>query len=300
MRYARHLSPEGPLVGVVDDDDLIHPVGVPGSSEPLRSLVPLLDEGKGVLTELVPVGRPVPVADTRLLPPVVPRRNVFCVGKNYRAHAAEFARSGFDASDPASGTGEAAPSRPVVFTKCPESLIGSGADIDPHPALTQMLDYEGELVVIIGKGGRGIPAERALEHVFGYTLFNDVTARDLQKEHKQWFLGKSLDTFGPIGPYAVTADGVDLASLRLTTTVNGEKRQDAVLADLLFDIPTLIATISAGITLQPGDLIATGTPEGVGIGFDPPRFLSSDDLVEVSAPGLGVLTNRVAEQGGPA
>jgi 2-keto-4-pentenoate hydratase/2-oxohepta-3-ene-1,7-dioic acid hydratase in catechol pathway len=215
-----------------------------------------------------------------------------CVGRNYRQHSVEFSKSGLDAGDPATSGASPVPEHPIIFTKVPEALIGSGHEIDPHTGLTRSLDYEGELAVIIGTGGRGIPAEDAMAHVWGCCLLNDVTARDLQQRHKQWFLGRSLDSSAPMGPFAVTADEVDLAITRLTTTVNGEKRQDAPVTELIFDIPTLIATISAAVALRPGDIIATGTPEGVGIGFAPPRFLGPADVVSISAPRLGTLTNR--------
>jgi 2-keto-4-pentenoate hydratase/2-oxohepta-3-ene-1,7-dioic acid hydratase in catechol pathway len=181
-----------------------------------------------------------------------------------------------------------------VFSKATTSVVGSGAVVDPHHGVTRELDYEGELAVIIGPGGRGISREQAFDHVWGYTIVNDVTARDLQRDHKQWLLGKSLDTHCPMGPWAVTADEItDVGTLEVETTVNGERRQLAPVKDLIFDIPELIATISAGITLLPGDVIATGTPAGVGIGFSPPRFLTSGDVVEVSITGLGTLTNPV-------
>ncbi|MCL2585599.1 MAG: fumarylacetoacetate hydrolase family protein [Streptosporangiales bacterium] len=235
----------------------------------------------------------VPLTDLTLLAPVpVPARNIMCVGKNYRDHSAEFARSGFDASGGPDGAPEI-PSRPVIFTKSPGSVIGPGEPIDPHARLTSSLDYEAELAVIIGPGGRGIPAGRAWDHVWGYTIINDVTARDLQRDHKQWFLGKSLDTFCPMGPWAVTADEVNATSLDVTCHVNGELRQKASTRDLIFGIPELIETLSAGITLRPGDIIATGTPAGVGIGFTPPRFLTDGDVVTVEIEGLGTLTNPV-------
>jgi 2-keto-4-pentenoate hydratase/2-oxohepta-3-ene-1,7-dioic acid hydratase in catechol pathway len=154
--------------------------------------------------------------------------------------------------------------------------------------------FEAELAVIIGKGGRGIAKSDALKHVWGYTIVNDVTARDLQARHKQWFLGKSMDTFAPMGPWCVTADEVDLATAGIRCWVNGELRQNAKIADLIFDIPTLIETISAGITLLPGDIIATGTPAGVGIGFKPPKFLKKGDVVAMEVDGIGQLTNQVA------
>jgi 2-keto-4-pentenoate hydratase/2-oxohepta-3-ene-1,7-dioic acid hydratase in catechol pathway len=232
-----------------------------------------------------------PVAGAKLCAPI-PRtpKNLFCVGKNYHEHAREFAGSGFDG-----GARDVVPPFPVVFSKPHTSIIATGepilADLDP----TGGLDYEGEVGVVIGHGGRGIARENALAHVFGYTIINDVTARHLQKRHSQWILGKGLDSFCPMGPAILTADEVpDPARLVLTTWVNGERRQHAPVADLIFDIPTLIAAISAGITLEPGDVIATGTPAGVGIGFDPPAFLKKGDVVRIEVAGIGTLENEVA------
>jgi 2-keto-4-pentenoate hydratase/2-oxohepta-3-ene-1,7-dioic acid hydratase in catechol pathway len=197
------------------------------------------------------------------------------------------------------GLSEELPTHPVVFAKATTAVNGPFADIDPHPGVTREIDYEAELAVIIGHGGRGIPRDRAYDHVWGYTIINDVTARDLQRAHKQWLLGKSLDTFCPMGPFAVSADEItDLTALRVSAAVNGEPRQSGSVKDLIFDIPDLIATISAGVTLLPGDIIATGTPAGVGIGFTPPRFLSIGDVVEVSISGLGTLRNRIGQRPG--
>jgi 2-keto-4-pentenoate hydratase/2-oxohepta-3-ene-1,7-dioic acid hydratase in catechol pathway len=233
-----------------------------------------------------------PVAGKRLLAPIpLPQRNIFCVGKNYHEHAKEFSQSGFDTS---AAKGEIAPSAPVVFTKAPSSVVASNDAVLPFPDLTQQLDYEAELAVIIGKGGRGISKADALNHVWGYTIVNDITARDLQQKHRQWFLGKSMDTFCPMGPWIVTADELDSASLVIRCWINDELRQDANTSDLIFDIPTIIATISAGITLQPGDIIATGTPVGVGIGFTPPKFLKSGDVMKITVDKIGTLINRVA------
>jgi 2-keto-4-pentenoate hydratase/2-oxohepta-3-ene-1,7-dioic acid hydratase in catechol pathway len=219
-----------------------------------------------------------------------PAKNIFCVGKNYREHAAEFAGSGFDAT-----AKEVVPEAPVVFSKPPTSVIGPGEPIPSRLDPTNSVDYEGELAVVIGRAGRGIRKAEALAHVFGYTIVNDVTARTLQHKHRQWILGKGIDGFCPMGPAILTADEVpDPAALRVTTHVNGEKRQDAPVSDLIFDIPTLIEVISAGITLEPGDIIATGTPAGVGIGFDPPRFLKPGDTVRIEVQGIGVLENPVA------
>lgn len=245
-----------------------------------------------VLAERAPDLPGTPLESVRLRAPIpAPRRNIFCVGKNYREHAAEFGRSGYDTPSRSTDL----PQRPVVFSKATTAVTGPHDDVASHPGVTAELDYEGELAVIIGSGGRGIPRDRALDHVWGYTIINDVTARDLQRDHKQWLLGKSLDTHCPMGPCAVTADEVpDPAALELETLVNGETRQLALVKDLVFDIPELISTISAGTTLLPGDVLATGTPAGVGIGFDPPRFLRSGDVVEITVSGLGRLRNRIA------
>ncbi len=232
-----------------------------------------------------------PIAENaRLLAPIPrPPKNVFCVGKNYREHAREFAGSGFDG-----GAKDVVPPYPVVFSKPHTAISGPGDAIPFDNDPTGGLDHEGELAVVIGRGGRRIATENALAHVFGYTLVNDVTARHLQKRHSQWVLGKGLDGFCPMGPAILTADEVpDPRALVLTTHVNGEKRQEAPVADLIFDIPTLIEAISAGITLEPGDVIATGTPVGVGIGFSPPRFLRRGDAVRIEVREIGVLENSV-------
>lgn len=240
-----------------------------------------------------------PLEGAKLLAPIpAPPHNVMCVGKNYYAHAHEFTRSGFDAGAAAA---DAVPQHPIIFTK-PSSAISGPYDCIPlWPGLDEAVDYEAELAVVIGQGGRFIPRERAMAHVFGYTIINDVTARDLQRVHKQWFLGKAIDGFGPMGPWITTADEIDPADLRITCRVNGETRQDSSTADLIFDVPTLIETISRSVTLSPGDVIATGTPEGVGIGFDPPRFLRDGDVVEVEIAGIGMIRNTVrraqAQQG---
>lgn len=236
--------------------------------------------------------RPLDAAVRRGAPIPQPRRNIFCVGKNYHEHAREFAQSGFDTS---AVKDEHAPSFPVIFTKAPETVVGDGAPVLAFADLTSQLDYEAELAVVIGKPGRGIRKADALKHVWGYTIINDVTARDLQQKHRQWFLGKSLDTFCPMGPWIVTADEVgDAADLDVKCWVNDELRQDANTRDLIFDIPTIIETISRGMTLLPGDVIATGTPAGVGIGFKPPKFLKSGDVMKISISKLGTLTNAIA------
>ena len=235
-------------------------------------------------------GPRVPLSEIRLMAPIPdPRRDIFCVGKNYYAHAAEFHKSGFDSS-----AKEQVPSAPVIFTKATTSVIGPGdtvrATIDP----TATVDYEGELAVVIGKRAFGVSKAQAMDHVFGYVIVNDVTSRELQKRHNQWVIGKGCDTFCPMGPWIATADEVgDPTALELTTHINGVLRQQATISDLIFDIPTLIETLSQTITLLPGDIIATGTPVGVGIGFTPPIYLRSGDVMRVAITGLGVLENPV-------
>ncbi len=232
------------------------------------------------------------LSSVELLAPIPrPARNIFCVGKNYHAHAKEFTRSGFDSS--AKNESEAIPNAPIFFSKVPDCVIANGAPIRYPSGVSDMVDYEAELAVVIGKGGRGISAAAAYEHVFGYTIVNDMTARDLQSRHKQWLIGKSLDTFCPMGPWLATANEIDASNLAVRCWVNDELRQEASTADLIFDIPTLIATLSAGITLYPGDIIATGTPAGVGIGFDPPRYLRKGDRVAIEIDGLGRLHNEL-------
>jgi 2-keto-4-pentenoate hydratase/2-oxohepta-3-ene-1,7-dioic acid hydratase in catechol pathway len=232
-----------------------------------------------------------PLSGLTLAAPVGPlAKNVICVGKNYYEHAHEFGNSGFDQS----GDKQNVPEQPVVFTKAASSLSDPGQPIPASSDPTNSVDYEGELGVVIGKRCRGVKRADALAQVFGYTVVNDVTARTVQQRHKQWFLGKSLDGFCPVGPYLVTADEFgDPDAQELVTTVNGERRQSARLRDMIFDVPAFIETVSAYVTLEPGDLLATGTPAGVGIGFSPPRYLKAGDTVSVSISGIGELTNPV-------
>lgn len=282
-------------VGLLRDGRVLDLSDLTGATD-VGGLVERWDDLRGEVVALDGPG--VALEDVTLLAPVPrPHRNVLCVGKNYREHALEFGASGYDSG---AGSGDDhVPPYPVVFTKPPSSVVGPDAPVESHPTVTKELDYEAELAVIIGRGGRDIPASEAGAHVWGYTVINDVTARDRQRDHKQWFLGKGLDTFCPMGPYAVTADELDPDGhgrpvVEVTCHVNGELRQRASTADLLFDVPTLIEAISAGLTLEPGDVLATGTPAGVGIGFDPPRFLRPGDVVEVAVSGIGTLRNRIA------
>lgn len=217
-----------------------------------------------------------PLGDVRLLAPYRPFKNVICIGKNYEEHIKEMDTAGAG--------------KLVIFTKSPTAVVGPDAVIERHPDLTEQLDYEGELAVIIGKTGRDIEAVE--DHIFGYTILNDVTARDVQKEHGQFFRGKSFDTFCPIGPYVVTPDDLSFP-LTIETKVNGERRQFGSTNDMIRPIEELIRTLSKGMTLEAGDIIATGTPAGVGHGMKPPVYLQTGDQVEVSISGLGTLRNVI-------
>ncbi|KAK9458757.1 fumarylacetoacetate hydrolase [Lipomyces oligophaga] len=216
-------------------------------------------------------------------------RDILAVGKNYYDHAKEFNSSGFDSSDKVD-----IPSHPVIFTKRFSSIVPSGAEIYAHPEFTHTLDFEGEVGVVIGKPAYRVDEEHAMDYVWGYTIINDATARERQRDHKQFFIGKSADTLCPMGPITVPKEYLP-EYLQLRTTVNGQQRQSDSTKNLIFSIPTLIKVLSSGMTLQPGDVIATGTPAGVGIGLNPPVYLKPGDLVEISVTGLGTLSNKVSE-----
>jgi len=264
-----------------------------------REVTPLAvpDASRGALglIQSVALGEPLPSPSGARLPTEVvslraplprPLRSLFCAGRNYRAHAAELATTVFRDSLPKEDLW------PIVFAKLGECVIGPHDTVRLPGAVSTQIDYESELAVVIGRGGRDIPRSRAMDHVFGYTIVNDVTARDLQVRHMQWDLGKSLDTFCPMGPSIVSADELDGRSTRVRGWVNGELRQDAHTRDLIFDIPTLIETCSRGLTLYPGDVIATGSPAGVGMGFNPPRWLHPGDVVRIEIDGIGAIENR--------
>jgi len=289
MKIAAFLLQGQPGVGIVSADlASVQPFDLSLPERTLGALpvIERLADGRG-LPALLPA---IAMADLQLTAPLPkPRRNIFCVGKNYFEHAREFAGSGFDSSAKSGGD---IPAFPIYFSKVPESVVGPDAAVE-MPAASSAIDYEAELTVVIGKGGKGISKADALKHVWGYTIINDVTARDWQGRHSQWLLGKSFDTFCPMGPWLVSADELDGTNTRVRCYVNDELRQDAATTDLIFDIPTLIETLSAGITIYPGDLIATGTPVGVGIGFKPPKYLKSGDMLRVEIDGIGALSNPV-------
>ena len=289
MKIAAFLHQGQPGVGIVSADlASVQPFDMSAAERALGALpvIERLAAGQG-LPALLPAIAMAALSLTAPLPK--PRRNIFCVGKNYFEHAREFAGSGFDSSAKSGGD---IPAFPIYFSKVPESVVGPDAAVE-MPAASSAIDYEAELTVVIGKGGKGISKADALKHVWGYTIINDVTARDWQGRHSQWLLGKSFDTFCPMGPWLVSADELDGTNTRVRCYVNDELRQDAATTDLIFDIPTLIETLSAGITIYPGDLIATGTPVGVGIGFKPPKYLKSGDMLRVEIDGIGALSNPV-------
>ena len=272
MRYASYEYGGRRRLGEVVGDDLV----------PLDGLTEIgVDTPLAVLTgtERLPAQR-VPIAEVHLLPVTPNPSKVLCVGLNYADHIAE--------------TGRETPSYPVLFPKYAASLIGATDDIALPPETAQM-DWEGELVVVIGKAGRRIPAADALNHVAGYTVANDITMRDYQYKTHQWLQGKAWDDSTPVGPYLVTPDEIDLGTAGIRTILNGSVVQESTISQLFFDIPTLIATVSVFTALNPGDLILTGTPAGVGYRRKPQRFLTVGDTVAVEVDGVGRITNRVTQ-----
>lgn len=274
-------------VGIVSADAAtVTPLAL-SAADAMRGALPLIEAavaGQG----LPPTqGEALPLEAVQLEAPIpLPRRNVWCVGRNYHEHAKELQGSVFKGNNANPAVW------PIVFTKVPECVIAPGQAVQlPGPAVSEQIDYEAELAVIIGTGGKNISREDAMKHIYGYTIVNDVTARDVQMRHQQWDMGKSFDTFCPMGPWIVTADELDGTRTRVQCWVNGELRQDGRTEDLIFDIPTLIETISRGITLFPGDIIATGTPAGVGMGLTPPVFLRNGDVVRIQVDGIGTLEN---------
>jgi 2-keto-4-pentenoate hydratase/2-oxohepta-3-ene-1,7-dioic acid hydratase in catechol pathway len=286
VRLVNFVSDGDRALGVLDGDEV---VDLSGSGLPDDTIELISQWDRAKVDHAVSDSPRLRADSLRLLAPLRPRKNVIAVGRNYRDHAREFSRSGFDASEK-----QMIPDSPVIFTKAPTSVIGPGEPIVLANDPTGTTDYEGEMAVVIGRTARNVGVDDALDHVFGWTIVNDVTARDLQRRHVQWFVGKSPDTFCPMGPAITTIDELpDIGSSWLRTRVNGEKRQEAPISDLIFDVPTLIATLSEVMTLEPGDVIATGTGHGVGIGFDPPVYLAPGDVVEISIDGIGTLSNPV-------
>jgi 2-keto-4-pentenoate hydratase/2-oxohepta-3-ene-1,7-dioic acid hydratase in catechol pathway len=262
-----------------------------GAASGMLALIAGGDEALAALaevTEHAPDDALLPLATVELAAPIPrPRKNVFCVGRNYAEHAAESLR--------AIGQEVKLPQFPNIFTKAVTAVIGPNSDIALDASVSEKIDWEVELAVIVGSGERHVPREDALRHVWGYTVLNDVSARDIQnRPGAQWFLGKSLDGSCPMGPWIVTADELrDPTNLRLRLLVNSEVKQEDTTANMLFDIPALLAEISRFITLEPGDILATGTPSGVGFARTPPEFLKPGDVMESEIEGIGTMRNRV-------
>ena len=282
MRLLSFAAKRGaaPRVGVMVDDKNFVPFAVS------VDMVSLISMGRSRIK--VPRGKAISIAKVKVMAPIPrPRKNVFCVGWNYVEHFEEGAK--------ARAPGVELPAHPTFFTKAVTAVNGPYDRIPLHPGVTEKVDWEVELGVIIGRGGSNIAEADAMKHVFGYTVINDVSAREVQRRHgQQWFKGKSLDGHCPMGPWIVTADEVkDWGDLRVTTRVNGVVKQDSNTKHMYFKVPRIIAELSAGLTLEPGDIISTGTPAGVGNARTPPEYLRAGDILETKIAGLGLLRNRI-------
>ena len=262
---------------------------------PARDMLAVIDGGAPMLAAIralaanPPANALLALASVALQAPIPkPRRNVFCVGRNYMDHVAE--------GDRTRGiTNSEVPKYPQFFTKAADCVIAPGANVPTHEGVTKWLDYEVELVAIIGSAGRDIPKEKALEHVYGWTIGNDVTGRDLQRRHGQWFKGKSLDRSCPLGPVIVPASDLNAADLAISLKLNGEQRQASRTSKMIFDVTEIIHQLSSGFTLLPGDVIMTGTPEGVGYAMQPPQTMKAGDVMELTIEGIGTLTNTISD-----
>jgi 2-keto-4-pentenoate hydratase/2-oxohepta-3-ene-1,7-dioic acid hydratase in catechol pathway len=294
MRFATFGTAARPRLGLVMDGQVIDLGKAAGESRFPADMLALIEAGPaawkraGRLAAKAPRGARKPLDGASLLAPLPrPRRNIFCLGLNYAEHARESAA--------AQGREFKLPEHPVFFTKATGAVNGPYADIPFDQPVMQQLDWEVELGIVIGRAGKNIPRAQALDHVFGYTVINDLSARDLQFNHQQFFKGKSLDGTCPMGPWIVTADEVpDPHGLRICCRVNGVVKQDWTTGDMIFKVPEIIESLSAGLTLQPGDVIATGTPSGVGFARTPKEFLRPGDVVECEIEGIGAIRNRVA------
>jgi len=285
MRLLTYQSGSSPRLGVVRGENVF--------SVPDLDMLNLIESGEAGLARARAASDPsLRLASLTLLAPIpTPRRNIFCLGLNYAAHAAESQR--------AKGQPVKLPEVPVFFTKATTAVNGPFADIPFDAHVSEQIDWEVELAVVIGKRGKNIRRPNAMEHVFGYTVINDVSARDIQNAHGgQFFKGKSLDGACPMGPWIVTRDEVpDPHALPLRCRVNGVTKQDSTTADFIFNIPAMIEWLSRGMTLLPGDVIATGTPAGVGSARTPPEFLKPGDVVECEVEGVGTIRNKVVAVG---
>jgi 2-keto-4-pentenoate hydratase/2-oxohepta-3-ene-1,7-dioic acid hydratase in catechol pathway len=287
MKLATYLYQDRQHVGLVSDDGLSVQTLSLSDAEHALGVLALVDRQANSVAFPDHQRERIAIDHVKLLAPLPkPRRNIFCVGRNYHAHAKELSTTVFkdNNADPNAW--------PIVFSKVPECVTGPFDDVHLPTGISEQIDYEAELLVIIGKQGKNISQAQAMSHVYGYTVVNDVTARDVQMRHQQWDLGKSFDSFCPMGPWVVTADAFDGLQAHVKCWVNGELRQDGNAAHMIFDITTLIETCSRGITLYPGDMIATGTPAGVGMGLKPPQYLKHGDKVRIEIAQLGTIENN--------
>lgn len=294
MKWVTAVRNEKTFIGIVKEEKVFNLTALAKSSDVKfpSTLIEAISLGESVFEQVETLihsdsaqNHTYELNEVQLKSPIPrPWKNVFCIGKNYRDHAIEM------------GSEADIPEDIMVFSKAPTSVIGHGDGIPNHSSITNQLDYEGELAVIIGKTGTGIKKENAMDHVFGYTIINDITARDLQKKHKQFLLGKSLNGTCPMGPWIVHhSDVPNPENLSIVTKVNGEVRQNGNTSDFIFDIPTMITELSKGMSLEAGDIIATGTPAGVGKGMKPPVFLKPRDVIEITIEGIGTLRNEIVE-----
>lgn len=293
MRLATFFDGTTRRIGAIQDDALID---LSAFAHDMLSLidggVPLITRIRDMVTETSNGHAPssavtIPLHQVTLLAPIPrPRKNIVCLGRNYAEHVAETAR--------AHGRTAKIPDHPVFFTKAITAVNHPGGIIPYDATISTEIDWEVELACIIGQKGKNIAHDAAMEYIFGYTILNDITARDLQNRHRQFYKGKSLDGCAPIGPWIVTAEEIpDPHALGLRLRVNGETMQDGNTSAMVYKIPELVATLSQGMTLEPGDIIATGTPAGVGMAMEPPRFLRPGDSIEAEIDGIGVLSNRI-------
>lgn len=290
MRLLTYRVDHGERLGALKDNAV---VSLDSIAKDMLSLIDLGDAGLASVREYVQSATAesaMPLAEATVLAPILrPRKNIVCLGMNYAEHAYESAR--------AKGRPEVLPEYPVFFTKAPTSVIGPNTPVPLHQAVTSQLDWEVELAFVIGRTARDIPAAAAFDYVFGYTVLNDVSARDLQSRHQQFFRAKSLDGCCPLGPWIVTKDEIpDPHALAIRLRLNGSMVQDSVTSDLIFKIPEIIAVLSAGMTLEPGDIVSTGTPAGVGMGRSPQMWLQDGDVMEAEIERIGILRNIVRKE----
>ena len=302
MRYAMFSTVDdpSPRLGAVHESGMADVRKILGQDSPTSSLLALIQAGPEVWSHVAgriaehfshtPFQSVYPVTGVRWHAPIPrPSKNIVCLGLNYASHVRETAKLDRPMK---------LPDLPIFFTKAPTSVTGPNDPIPWDRGATEQLDYEAELGVIVGVGGKNITRSQSLAHVFGYTVVNDVSARDLQFGHKQFFKGKSLDGFCPMGPMVVTADEFgDPQSKHITLRLNGETRQDASTGEMIFPVDAILESLSKGMTIEAGDIIATGTPEGVGLGRTPQEYLKDGDLVETEIEGIGVMRNRVTLAG---